>query len=341
MVENEKGAAYKLLFFRGGKRMAYEKDLCYNRRNENELGRLNMQQVPENLKRLLQQQYGLIQMEQILQGYSQQRPVTLRINTLKTDEAAVQAELRKAGIEYVGVPWNKQALIIQGVREPELRRLALYEQGHIYLQSLSSMLPPLLLRPQEHENILDMAAAPGGKTTQIAALTHNKAQITACEKNRIRAERLAYNVEKQGVKGVYIMQTDASRLDALFSFDRILLDAPCSGSGTISVQQSRISFSAELLARSVKAQQALLHKALQILKPGGEMIYSTCSILEQENEQILAQVLKSGQAELLPVEEGWTKALPQLPTTLPGTLCVCPDAFYEGFFVARLRRRRR
>ena len=77
------------------------------------------------------------------------------------------------------------------------------------------------------------------------------------------------------------------------------------------------------------------------MKPGGEMIYSTCSILEQENEQILAQVLKSGQAELLPVEEGWTKALPQLPTTLPGTLCVCPDAFYEGFFVARLRRRRR
>ncbi len=299
-----------------------------------------MQQIPELLESLLQQQYGHAQTERILEGYSRQRPVTLRVNTLKADTAAVQAELRNAGIAYTAVPWDEHALIIQEAREAELRRLAIYEQGHIYLQSLSSMLPPLLLQPQEKESILDMAAAPGGKTTQMAALTHNRAQITACEKNKIRAERLAYNVEKQGAKGIYIMQTDASRLDALFSFDRILLDAPCSGSGTIASNQPKISFSAELLARSVKAQKALLHKALQILKPGGEMVYSTCSILKQENEEMIEQVLKEKRAELLPIEETWTKALPQLPTTLPGTLCVCPDVLYEGFFVARLKRKK-
>ena len=299
-----------------------------------------MQQIPELLKSLLQQQYGHAQTERILEGYSRQRPVTLRVNTLKADTAAVQAELRNAGIAYTAVPWDEHALIIQEAREAELRRLAIYEQGHIYLQSLSSMLPPLLLQPQEKESILDMAAAPGGKTTQMAALTHNRAQITACEKNKIRAERLAYNVEKQGAKGIYIMQTDASRLDALFSFDRILLDAPCSGSGTIASNQPKISFSAELLARSVKAQKALLHKALQILKPGGELVYSTCSILKQENEEMIEQVLKEKRAELLPIEETWTKALPQLPTTLPGTLCLCPDALYEGFFVARLKRKK-
>lgn len=89
--------------------------------------------------------------------------------------------------------------------EKEIKNLPIYEEGKIYLQSLSSMLPPIILEPKEGADILDMAAAPGGKTTQIAALTNNKANITACEKNKIRTERLKYNLEKQGAKA-YIMQ---------------------------------------------------------------------------------------------------------------------------------------
>ena len=90
------------------------------------------------------------------------------------------------------------------------------------------MLPPIILNPKEGYDILDMAAAPGGKTTQLAVLTQNKAHITACEMNTIRLERLKYNIEKQGATSVYTMQTDSRRIDDFFSFDQILLDAPCS-----------------------------------------------------------------------------------------------------------------
>ena len=114
------------------------------------------------------------------------------------------------------------------------------------------MLPPIILEPKEGENILDMAAAPGGKTTQMAALTNNKAFITAVEKNKIRAERLKYNLQKQGVGCVNVMLEDARKLSDFFSFDKILLDAPCSGSGTMSIFDK--NFNEELIKRSSKIQ---------------------------------------------------------------------------------------
>ena len=134
-----------------------------------------------------------------------------------------------------------------------------------------------------------MAAAPGGKTTQMSAISKNEAMITACEKNTIRAERLKYNLEKQGAKRVNVMKEDARKLDDYFSFDKILLDAPCSGSGTENIYSK--NFTEELIKRSVKVQEELLTKALKILKSGKEMVYSTCSILKEENENILNKSL--------------------------------------------------
>ena len=238
-------------------------------------------------------------------------------------------------IEFKEVEWYKDALIIENVREDEIRKLPMYENGEIYLQSLSSMLPPIFLEPRAGENILDMAAAPGGKTTQIAAMTENKAYITACEKNKIRAERLKYNLRKQGATCVNIMTEDARHLSDYFSFDKILLDAPCSGSGTDNVFEAK--FSKELIQESCKTQEALIKKALNILKPGGELIYSTCSILKQENEEILNKVVKAGKVEIVPiiVEE----KIPTLAVNIEGTICVCPTELYEGFFVAKIKKR--
>ena len=147
-----------------------------------------------------------------------------------------------------------------------------------------------------------MAAAPGGKTTQIAALSGNLAQITACEKNKVRSERLKYNLEKQGASCAFVMVEDARKLDDFFSFDKILLDAPCSGSGTLAVGEYGITskFTKELITRSAKTQEELLKKAIKLLKPGHEMIYSTCSILELENEKSLKKVLGK-QAEIVPL----------------------------------------
>ena len=204
------------------------------------------------------------------------------------------------------------------------------------------MLPPIILEPKEGTDILDMAAAPGGKTTQIAALTNNKAHITACEKNKIRAERLKYNVDKQGATCVFIMPKDSRFIDDFFSFDQILLDAPCSGSGTLDYNDANVEkyFTEQLIERSSKTQKTLLSKAIKLLKPGHEMIYSTCSILDCENEDVVSSVIKNGNIEIVPINFEGMEELPILPTKIFGTLCVKPTELYEGFFVAKIRKKR-
>lgn len=291
-------------------------------------------QIPQFLEEILQKQYNNEITNKIIKGYKKQRNVTLRVNTIKTAKEKIKECLNQAKIEFQEVEWNRDALIIKSAREEEIRKLEIYANGEIYLQSLSSMLPPIILEPKEGENILDMAAAPGGKTTQIAAITNNKAFITAVEKNKIRAERLKYNLQKQGVGCVNVMLEDARKLSEFFSFDKILLDAPCSGSGTMSIFDK--NFNEELIKRSSKTQEELLKKALKILKPGGEMIYSTCSILKQENEDVLAKVLTKANAEIEPIN--LTENIVTLPSKINGTITVCPTENYEGFFVAKIRK---
>ena len=296
--------------------------------------------VPAYLAQLLRAQYGEETAERIAQGYAAQRVVTLRANPLKTDAQTVRERLAAQDIETSPVPWYADAMIVRGAREDALTGLDLYERGEIYLQSLSSMIPPLLLGAKPGENVLDMAAAPGGKTTQIAALTGNQAMVTACEMNKIRAERLRYNVQRQGATRVTVMNIDSRNLDDLFSFDRILLDAPCSGSGTVQLgsPRSKGQFSREFLSRTTKQQEALLHKALRLLRPGCEMIYSTCSVLTQENEEIVSRVLRKTGALIVPLELAAFDSVPRLPVSIPGTLCVAPDELHEGFLVAKIRR---
>lgn len=296
--------------------------------------------IPDFLPQLLQAQYGEDLTRKILAGYEAHRPVTLRVNALKTTPDALRSQLTAAGIRYADVPWSDTALMLPQAQERDVEALPLYTQGEVYLQSLSSMLPPLYLQPQPGDNVLDMAAAPGGKTTQLAAMTQGRAMITACEKNAVRAQRLRFNLERQGAGRVSVLEQDARRLDDFFSFDKILLDAPCSGSGTLRVRDGSLisKFSRALVDNSARLQRELLRKALRLLRPGCDMVYSTCSILRMENEDVLQSVLKSGQAELVPLTP--FPGLPLLPVQLPGVLCVAPDPLYEGFFVARLRRRK-
>jgi len=301
---------------------------------------LETNKLPEFLISELNNQYGEEITNKIIEGYAENRVVSLRVNTLKSKLEKVCEELNKNNIEFEKVSWSEVALIIKNATEEDLQKLSIYENGEIYLQSLSSMLPPVIMQPKENTDILDMTAAPGGKTTQIAALTNNNANITACEMNNIRIEKLKYNIEKQGAKSVAIMQADSRNLSEYFAFDQILLDAPCSGSGTIDLNNERTykNFTLNLVEKSTKSQLTLLKKALKILKPGHEMIYSTCSILAKENEEILNKSLKGINAEIVPIELEGIEDIPLLPTKIEGTLCVCPNKYYEGFFVAKIRK---
>ena len=300
-------------------------------------------QIPALLTERLNQQYGAALAAEIAAGFVR-RPVTLRVNTLKSNQEKVKAALEEAGIACVQQAWYPDAFLLPTVREEAVQALPEYEAGCMYLQSLSSMMPALVLAPKKGESVLDMAAAPGGKTTQMAALSGNGALITACEKNKIRAERLQFNLDRQGASRVNVMCTDARQLNDLFRFDKVLLDAPCTGSGTILIEEGEQErrMTADWVAKTAKTQKAMLKKALTLLSAGHEMVYSTCSILREENEDVLSADLPGMKGKIVPIDPTMLglSAEQLLPVTIPGVVCVKPTALHEGFFVAKIRKRK-
>lgn len=299
-----------------------------------------MIEIPNFLKEKLLSYYNEEEVNKIIQGYEEKKYVTLRINIVKSNKLEVTKILKEENIEYDEVSWYEDAIIIKNVSEDKIRTLSIYEDGKIYLQSLSSMMPPLVLNPGR-ESILDMAAAPGGKTTQIYNLSNGEALITACEKNKIRGDRLKYNLTKQGATRVNVLNKDARELDDFLSFDKILLDAPCSGSGTINLNNENTIkyFNNDLVSRSTKVQKELLSKAIDLLKKDLEMVYSTCSILREENEEILENFIKTNKIEIVPINKELFDGITLLPTTIEGTICVMPSKLYEGFFIAKIRKK--
>lgn len=295
---------------------------------------------------------------------ARERPVTLRANAIKTSAGHIADALGDAGIRFARVPWYEDAFVLENARERDVWDIEIYREGLVYLQSLSSMLPPLALGPRPGSDILDMCAAPGGKTAQIAALAGNGAHLTACEMSAPRAEKLAYNLAKLGAQNVNVMRTDARRLDEFFSFDQILLDAPCTGTGTYRAGDERAEkrMTPQLLAKVVKSQRALLDRALTILKPGGTLVYSTCSVLPEENgDQVRAALKRHRDCKVVPISarpididrteddargihlEGAADgrfALPvlEVPDAVEGTLTLAPSRLYEGFYVAAIQK---
>lgn len=284
--------------------------------------------IPEALQEKLKAQYGE-GFGEILAAFEKERPVTFRVNRLKADEKRVLQEF--AGMTLRRAAFYEDAFILVDASERDVQKTALYEEGGIYLQSLSSMLPPLFVEPEAGESILDMTAAPGGKTTQLSALSGGGALITACERDKFRFERLRYNVEKQGVSRVTLLNEDARTLSPYFRFDKVLLDAPCSGSGTLS-PSNPVRWSEKLLAKCMSLQRALLKKAFELLKPGGTLVYSSCSVLREENEEAISSLKGVRLVPIAPPE-----GVPLLPS-LEGMLCVKPDGLFEGFFVAKLQK---
>ena len=314
------------------------------------MGDAGGEEIPAFLRERIEAAFDAETAGRILSGYgaARQRPVTLRANALKADAGEVAGALAEAGIAFERVPWYADAFVLgTGIAERDVWDLDVYRDGKVYLQSLSSMLPPLILAPRAGADILDMCAAPGGKTSEIAALEPT-AHVTACEMSAPRAEKLEFNLKKLGCRNVQVMRTDARRLDEFFSFDQILLDAPCTGTGTVRAGDPKAArrITAQLLKKVARSQAALLDRALTVLKPGGTLVYSTCSILPEENEGQVRSALagkRHRDCELAPIEldERWTSgafSLPLLQNGLPGSLTVAPTRVFEGFFVARIKK---
>ncbi|NPD31002.1 RsmB/NOP family class I SAM-dependent RNA methyltransferase [Eggerthellaceae bacterium zg-1084] len=300
--------------------------------------------LPSLFTDLVHAQYRADDAARVIEGSAARRVVSLRANALKAPRDQIAQQLDQAGISWEPVSWYDDAFVLPHARERDVWALSAYEQGMLYLQSLSSMMPALALGARAGEDLCDMCAAPGGKTTQLAALTAGKAPIMACELHAPRAEKLRFNLKRQGVTSATVLTCDARRLDAFLAFDRVLLDAPCSGSGTLRADDPRAAerFTPALLKKVGRAQQALFAKALELLKPGGTLVYSTCSVLRSENEDVVSAGLQRAprgrRFELRPLDPALFADAPQLPTTLDGTCCVAPSQRYEGFFIARIVR---
>ncbi len=286
---------------------------------------------------IVEKEYGKDVLKEINDNIIKFRKPSFRINPLKGDVTCVQAKLESLGFKLSSIDFYDNAFILENKTQEELENTDVYKDGQIYLQSLSSMIPPLILNPKVNTDILDMAAAPGGKTTQIAALTSNKARITACEMNTIRAKRLEYNVKMQGATSVFVLNQDSRNLDELFSFDAILLDAPCSGSGTRTTKESFKGLTEILVKKSVASQTKLLAKALKLLKKNGTLIYSTCSIFKEENEEVLKSVLKDKSFQIESIDFN-SNLIKKLPSSINGVLTIAPTEHTEGFFIAKIRK---
>lgn len=264
------------------------------------------------------------------------KKTTFRVNNILSSYDEIEKVLNDSNIKYSNVSWYKDAFILENDSLEKLKELDIYKLGKIYVQSLSSMIPALVVNPKEKESILDMASAPGGKTTQMYSMSNGKSLITACEMNKVRFDRLKYNIDKQGCNKVSLMNVDSRNLDSYFTFDKILLDSPCSGSGTLILSNNNSNFTQELVNKSVNIQNALLLKALSMIKVGSELIYSTCSILKEENDKQILELANKGLVEVSPLNIS-VSDIPKLPS-LKNTLCICPTELYEGFYVARLKK---
>lgn len=302
--------------------------------------------LPKEFIEELYEVYTPITVDKILTGMTDDRYTTLRVNTLKYDIYSLMNTFRENNIKFDRVSWFKDALIVKNVKEKDIQKLDIYEKGYIYFQSLSSMVPPLVLNPKPGESVLDMTAAPGSKTTQLAMLMENKGEILANELDKIRYERLKFNVQMQGASIVQVINRRGEKLGEEYEnkFDKVLLDTPCSGEGRFiaTSPQTYRSWSLKTVNTLVKLQKKLFESGYKALKTGGELVYSTCTINRFENEFILDWALNNFNIKLIDIELEVKDAikgnLEGLNSSIEKSIKILPSKVMEGFFVAKFRK---
>lgn len=290
--------------------------------------------------------YDPLKVDQILQGMMNPRNTTIRVNTMKYNIQDLMRYFKEKNIKFERVLWYSDALIIKNATEKELQKLEIYEKGYIYLQSLSSMVPPLVLNPKKGEKVLDLTAAPGSKTTQMAALMENEGYILANELDKIRSERLQYNVKSQGAEIVEVINGRGEKIGNSYTeyFDKVLLDTPCSGEGRfwLGKPMTYKDWSLKKVNQLAKIQKKLFESAYKATKRNGIMVYSTCTINKEENEYILDWAINNFDIKLLEINLNIKEAIKGdntgLNSSIDKAIKILPSKNMEGFFVAKIKK---
>ncbi|MFX1410267.1 MAG: RsmB/NOP family class I SAM-dependent RNA methyltransferase [Promethearchaeota archaeon] len=224
-----------------------------------------------------------------------ERPLTpsIRVNTLKIQPEELRNRLENKEFKLQNIDWIPYGFTI--LKETyNLGSLHEYLQGYFYIQNVASMLPAIILDPRPNETVIDMCAAPGGKATHLAQIMNNGGRLILVERNRNRISALEINLRRMGIINSIVLNYDAIQLEKLnIKADKVLLDAPCTGEGLIRQDSTRKkSKKLEDIKKLAKIQIKLLNSGLKVLKPGGKLLYSTCSIAPEENEFVINEVLQ-------------------------------------------------
>lgn len=272
---------------------------------------------------------------------------SIRTNTLKIDPMELKNRLEIKGFKLKKIPWNDYGFWIEAGRYP-IGASTEYLLGYYYVQKVASMIPAQELDPAPNEIIIDMCAAPGGKTTQLAQIMENKGIILAFDINRERIKSLRSNLSRCGVENTIAFLKDALELEQIgIQADKILLDAPCTGEGLICFDHTRkTSRKLEDILFCSNLQQKLLQVAINIVKRGGDIVYSTCTISPEENEFVIQSILRENKVSImdLNINFGEPGLIEAFEKKLDPSLAKC-KRFYphlhgiEGFFICKMRKR--
>jgi 16S rRNA (cytosine967-C5)-methyltransferase len=298
-----------------------------------------MHSHPAWLAEMWWEQLGAGQARALMAADNEPSETTLRANTLRGERDALAAGLP---VESHGDPRLPEAVVLE---EPfDLHSSPLWRSGAFIAQSRAAMLVARALAPVRGERVLDLCAAPGGKTTHLAALMDGEGEVLAVERNRARAEALSRTAQRLGAANVRVLLADAREpVQEQPGFDRVLVDPPCSGLGTLQAHPDlRWRMRPEAIPEMAAQAAQILGAGAAVLRPGGVLVYSTCTISATENERLIAAFLDSspdfevedaaiplrahGRLDCIPSEQAFVKTLPHRDGT-------------AGFFIARLRRK--
>lgn len=327
------------------------------------------------LQKILWEEY-----HSVIDAFSNERKGSFRLNTLYPSPEEVFEEFKSKWIiidPFAGLEW---VYTFDRIHQYAIKGTRAFYDGKIYLQSITSMLPVYTLGLESGMRVLDICAAPGSKTTQMSMIMKNTGKIIALEQDRIRFEKMLHNIHLQGAKNIEGIKIDArkylssrhceERSNPDFRntgsphsaiaplamtetlFDRILLDAPCSAEGRILVSNEKTYgfWSLTNIEKKAELQYELLSLAIDHLKAGGELIYSTCTLAPEENEWVIARMLRDrDDLEIMDIDlwlsgyTWWTHGISEFenqvyPESIKKAVRILPSHETEGFFIAKLRK---
>ena len=282
---------------------------------------------------------------------TKKRRFSFRINRLKTTREEIEKFLTDKNIKYQNVNWFEDAFILDLEDRDKIIKSKEYSEGKIYIQNLSSIFCALIVDLNENEWLLDMASAPGGKSLLWSSLLQNKGKISAVEKDKNRFYMLKRNLKICGAKNIKTYLKDSRAIGKIcpLYFDKVLLDAPCSSESKFDLNlKNPIKYwSLRRVYRNSKLQKELIISAFNSLKPGGTLIYATCTFSPEENEEVVDFLINSAEGvEVLEIKSKFENFTPGIiewedkkyNKEVKKCVRILPKDGFDGFFIAKIKK---